>query len=95
MLDTRHAIREDDAVIAVTFAPYTAETVDLAAAGAKAGAKVVGITDSMTSPLRQHTPLLLTVSEADFGAFRSLSATLSLAVALAVSVGAARKRRRK
>jgi DNA-binding MurR/RpiR family transcriptional regulator len=95
LLDTRQAIREGDAVIAITFAPYTAETVELAAAGAQAGAKVIGITDGMTSPLRQHTPLLLTVSEADFGAFRSLSATLSLAVSLAVAVGAARKTRRK
>jgi len=88
-LDSRHAIRRGDAVIAITFAPYTHETVELAEAGRRAGAHVVAITDSPASPLRPVTPLLLTVQEADFGDFRSLSATLSLAVALVVAVGAA------
>ena len=87
-LDSRHAIRKGDVVIAITFAPYTGETVDLASAARHVGAAIVGITDSLTSPLRQLTPLILTVSEADFGAFRSLSATQALAVALVVAVGA-------
>ncbi|WP_309083897.1 MurR/RpiR family transcriptional regulator [Chelativorans sp.] len=86
-LDSRHAIRSGDAMIAITFAPYTPETVELADAARRAGAKVVAITDSLASPLRPVTPLLLTVQEADFGNFRSLSATLSLAVALVVAVG--------
>lgn len=87
-LDSRHAIRRGDAVIAITFAPYTPETIELAEAARAAGAEVVAITDAIASPLRPITPLLLTVSEADFGDFRSLSATLSLAVALVVAVGA-------
>lgn len=94
-LDSRHAIREGDAVIAITFAPYSSETVELAEAGRRAGAKVVAITDSLASPLRPVTPLLLTVSEADFGDFRSLSATLSLAVALVVAVGTTQPNREK
>ncbi|WP_159588057.1 MurR/RpiR family transcriptional regulator [Chelativorans xinjiangense] len=93
-LDSRHAIRAGDAVIAITFAPYSPETVALAEAGSRAGAKVVAITDSLASPLRPVTPLLLTVSEADFGDFRSLSATLSLAVALVVAVGTANRARK-
>jgi DNA-binding MurR/RpiR family transcriptional regulator len=88
-LDSRHAIREGDAVIAISFAPYSHETVELAEAGRRAGASVVAITDALTSPLRPVTPLLLTIQEADFGDFRSLSATLSLAVALVVAVGTA------
>nr|WP_265519637.1 MurR/RpiR family transcriptional regulator [Nitratireductor luteus] len=90
-LDSRHAIRQGDAVIAITFAPYTHETVELADAARRAGAGVVAITDSLASPLRPVTPLLLTISEADFGDFRSLSATLSLAMALVVSVGTIRR----
>lgn len=90
-LDSRHAIRRGDAVIAITFAPYTHETVELADAARRAGAGVVAITDSLASPLRPVTPLLLTISEADFGDFRSLSATLSLAMALVVSVGTIRR----
>ncbi|WP_163266135.1 MurR/RpiR family transcriptional regulator [Chelativorans alearense] len=93
-LDSRHAIRAGDAVIAITFAPYSPETVALAEAGARAGARVVAITDALASPLRPVTPLLLTVSEADFGDFRSLSATLSLAVALVVAVGTANRARK-
>lgn len=93
-LDSHHAIRAGDAVIAITFAPYSAETVALAEAGARAGASVVAITDSLASPLRPVTPLLLTVQEADFGDFRLLSATLSLAVALVVAVGTANRERR-
>lgn len=88
-LDSRHAFREGDAVIAITFAPYTQETVMLAEAAHDAGASVVAITDSPAGPLRPVTPLVLTVSEADFGDFRSLSATLSLAMALVVAVGTA------
>lgn len=88
-LDSHHAIREGDAVIAITFAPYTVETVELAEAARGAGAAVVAITDSRASPLRRATSLMLTVSEADFGNFRSLSATLTLAVTLVVAVGSA------
>lgn len=87
-LDSRHAIRPGDALIAITFAPYTAETVELAEAAHRAGADVVAITDSVAGPLRPLTPILLTVSEADFGDFRSHSATLSLALTLVVAVGA-------
>lgn len=93
-LDSRHAIRRGDAVIAITFPPYSHETVELAEAGRNVGAGVVGITDSLASPLRAVTPLLLTVSEADFGDFRSLSATLSLAMTLVVAVGTANRARK-
>lgn len=93
-LDSRRAIRKDDAVIAITFTPYSSETVELAEAGRRAGAGIVAITDSLAGPLRPVTPLLLTVQEADFGNFRSLSATLSLSMALAVAVGMAVKKRR-
>ncbi|NOZ31980.1 MAG: MurR/RpiR family transcriptional regulator [Alphaproteobacteria bacterium] len=80
-----------DALIAITFAPYSAKTVDLARAATQSGVNVVAITDLRSSPLVQFDPAPLLVSEIDVGAFRPLSATLSLAIALAVSVGASRK----
>ena len=92
-LDSRRAIRKGDVLIAISFAPYTAETVELAEAARRAGAEVVAITDSVASPLRLADPILLTVSEADFGDFRTHSATLSLAVALVVAVGTASQQR--
>jgi DNA-binding MurR/RpiR family transcriptional regulator len=50
----------------------------------------VALTDRMTSPLVRFSDAILTVPEVDFGAFRSLSATIAMAIALAVAVGSAR-----
>ncbi len=89
----QNAIRPGDALIAITFPPYSAETVDLAHLAARQNVPVVAITDGPKSPIRAMSTEILTVSEVDVGAFRSLSATLSLAAALAVAVGAAKSTR--
>lgn len=89
-LDHRHAMRVGDACIAITFAPYSDETLSLAQDAQGRGLPVVGITDRLTSPLAKLSSTVLTVPEVDFGAFRSLSATLALSIALAVAVGSAR-----
>lgn len=85
-------IQKQDAVIAVTFAPYTQETLTIAGLAKDRGADLVAITDVVTSPLARIGGTQLLVSELDVGAFRALSASLSLAITLAVSVGAARER---
>jgi DNA-binding MurR/RpiR family transcriptional regulator len=90
LLDHRHALRPGDAVLAIAFAPYSAETVALAQQAQARGIPVVALTDLPTSPLARGASAVLTVQEVDFGAFRSLSATLALALTLAVAVGAAR-----
>lgn len=51
---------------------------------------MVAISDALSGPMRKTDALMLSVSEVDVGAFRALSATISLAIALAVSVGAKR-----
>lgn len=84
------AIQSEDALLAITFAPYTQATVDLAEAAFRRGAKVIGITDSLASPLHQMGALVLLASEVSVGAFRPLSAPLTLAMTLAVSLGGAR-----
>ncbi|MDZ7904762.1 MAG: SIS domain-containing protein [Cypionkella sp.] len=89
-LDHRHALRAGDALIAISFAPYSAETVDLARHAHGAGIPVVALTDTHASPLAPLSAAVLTLQEVDFGAFRALSATLALAITLAVAVGAAR-----
>lgn len=89
-LDRRNAIGQGDALIAISFAPYSAETVDLATHCRKHEVPVVAITDTVLSPLWQIGALPLSVREVDFGAFRALSATLALAMTLAVAVGARR-----
>jgi DNA-binding MurR/RpiR family transcriptional regulator len=90
-LSARHALRRGDVAVAVSFSPYSAETVTFAEAADARGLPVIAITDAGLSPLRRFDPILLVVSEADYGAFRGLAATMTLATALVVAAGAARK----
>lgn len=90
-LPTRHALRPGDAVLAITFAPYSAETVTFAEAARAGGHEVVALTDSLSSPLQRLGVVPLLVSEVDVGAFRALSATFALALGLVVAVGARRE----
>ena len=90
-LDHRFALRAGDAVLAITFAPYSEETLALAQDAQARGLPVVALTDQLTSPLVRLSDAVLTVPEVDFGAFRSLSATIALAISLAVAVGSARE----
>ena len=89
-LDHRHAILPDDVLVAITFAPYSHETLELASFARDKGCEVIALTDAMNSPLHRLGATALMVSEVDVGAFRALSATFSLAVALAVAVGTRR-----
>ena len=89
-LDHRFALRTGDAVLAITFAPYSEETIALAQDARDRGLPVVALTDLLTSPLARVADAVLTVPEVDFGAFRSLSATIAMAITLAVAVGSAR-----
>lgn len=89
-LNTAHALRGGEAMLAITFAPYSAETVAFAESAGQRGLDVVAITDSLSSPLRRLDAIPLLVSEIDVGAFRALSATFAIAITLAVAVGARR-----
>ena len=86
------ALDGEDALLAVSFAPYSPTTLALARAARERGAAVVAITDSALSPLAALADVRLDVSEADFSAFRSLAATHCLATTLAVAVAEARSR---
>jgi DNA-binding MurR/RpiR family transcriptional regulator len=89
-LPSAHAVRPKDAVIAITFAPYSAETIAFVEAARADHHPVVAITDGLSSPLQRLNVLPLLVSEVDVGAFRALSATFALAIALTVALGARR-----
>jgi DNA-binding MurR/RpiR family transcriptional regulator len=80
-----------DALVAVSFTPYTPTTVDLTRVAAASGVPVIAITDSPFSPLGPSAKLQIEIVEADYSGFRSLSATLCLAMALAVATGARRE----
>ena len=81
----------DDALIAISFAPYAPFTIERVKAARAAGTPIVVVTDSALSPLSGLADARLEVAESDFGSFRSLAATFCLAMTLAVAV--AEKRR--
>lgn len=90
-LTQHHLLGDGDALIAITFAPYTADTMALAEAAAARGLDIVAITDLPTSPLAALDAIHLLVSEIDVGNFRVLAATMTLAMTLSVAVGARRR----
>ena len=81
---------ERDAVIAVSFSPYSPTTISLAEGARRRGAPLVVITDSALSPIAGLAAARFEVVESDVGAFRSLAATFCLAMTLAVGVAEAR-----
>jgi DNA-binding MurR/RpiR family transcriptional regulator len=80
-----------DALIAVSFTPYTPTTVELTRQLVARHVPIIAITDSPFSPLAPSASVQLEIVEADHSGFRSLSATMCLAMALAVATGARRK----
>lgn len=84
-------LHKEDALLAITFAPYSDETLSLARRGHAAGLPVIFLTDPPATKLAPLGDIVLTVTEYDFGAFRSLSAAIALALSLAVAVATRRE----
>jgi DNA-binding MurR/RpiR family transcriptional regulator len=82
-----------DAILAISFTPYASETVTLAQRGAARHVPIVAITDSPFSPLASVASLWFEIQEANFEGFRSMAATLSLAMTLTVAVAEQKKQR--
>ncbi len=81
-LMTRH-----DALIAVSFAPYAPETLAVAQRADERGVPIVAVTDSPLSPLIPLAKVAFEIQDAELQDFRSLSATMCLALALIVHLG--------
>jgi DNA-binding MurR/RpiR family transcriptional regulator len=90
-LGHRSALQPGDALLAITFAPYSEETLALAVVARDKGLPVVALTSPPATALAGLADTVLTVTEIDFGAFRSLSAVIALALSLAVAVAARRE----
>lgn len=86
----RHAVRPGDVLVAITFAPFSPETIDLAEYAATHGVPVVCITDVPECPVAAFATETLIAREVDVRAFRTLTASMALITTLAVSVGARR-----
>ncbi len=79
-----------DALIAISFTPYTPITVELTNRLAERGVPVIALTDSPFSPLSPPATVAFEIPEADYAGFRSLAATFCVAMALAVATAARR-----
>ena len=74
-----------DIAFAVSFSPYASETVAYAQAFAERGVPLVSITDSVFSPLTSHSTVWFEVAESDYSGFRSISASMALALPVAIA----------
>ncbi len=82
MADELRDLGADDVFLAISFDPYTRETVRAARHAVAMGATVVAITDSPLSPLAEGAVETLVVANAGPSFFRSLVAAMALAEAL-------------
>jgi DNA-binding MurR/RpiR family transcriptional regulator len=79
-----------DCALAVSFSPYNSVTPELAALARERGARVLALTDSPLSPLVPLSEAALIVTERAEAGYRTLAATMVVALALAVEVASRR-----
>lgn len=90
LADRAQFLEPDDALLVISFAPYSQEALAYAGAVTDHGVPLIALTDTAISPLARIADSVLEVSDAELGGFRSLSATMCVATALAVAVSEAR-----
>jgi DNA-binding MurR/RpiR family transcriptional regulator len=74
-----------DLLIAISFQPYAAETVEIVSATREQKARIIAITDSRLSPIAAASDLVFEIKDAEVRQFRSLTASLCLAQSLVIS----------
>lgn len=74
-----------DLLIAISFQPYAAETVEIVASTREQKARIIAITDSRLSPIAAASDLVFEIKDAEVRQFRSLTASLCLAQSLVIS----------
>lgn len=80
-------IEPRDVLIAVSFAPYATETLEVCRSATERGIEIVALTDGALSPLLQLASVGFEVEDAELQGFRALSATMCLALTLIVRLG--------
>ncbi|MFC3683386.1 MurR/RpiR family transcriptional regulator [Hydrogenophaga luteola] len=79
-------LRRGDVMVAISFAPYAEETMDVVRQARQAGATVIAITDSRVGALAQLADVALVVQESAVFGFRALSSTMALAQCLFIAL---------
>ncbi|MBB6522528.1 MurR/RpiR family transcriptional regulator [Pseudoteredinibacter isoporae] len=80
------AMSKKDALIAITFHPYSADTSQVVDIAVEKSIPYVAISDSSVSPIVDQASVSFNVHEAEVHNFRSLSATMLLAQTLATGL---------
>ncbi len=76
------ALAAKDAVLVASFAPYSQESIRVAAAAREAGCKVVALTDSTVAPIALHADCTLLFSVESPSFFPSVTAGIAVVEAL-------------
>ncbi|WP_413220528.1 MurR/RpiR family transcriptional regulator [Tritonibacter mobilis] len=90
-LDSPPLMTPDDALFAVTFAPFSEDVIQQAREAAERGVPVYGLSDSEKCPLFEFARAVLIVHEHEVAGFRALNASITLTTALSVLVGSQRR----
>ncbi len=77
----------NDAIIAVSFNPYSPSVVDIVTERNEKGIPIISITDSPLSPLAMESKVTIEISDLQERPFRSLVAPMCLAQSLVVALG--------
>ena len=80
--DQLRSIGEQDALIAISFAPYTQITIDAVNYAAESGVKIITVTDSVISPVASVAKHTLIAQKDSASFYHSFTAALSLCQAL-------------
>ena len=76
-----------DLLVAVSFAPYAPDTLEVVHAAHRQAIPVLALTDGPLSPLLPLAAVAFEIEDAEFHGFRALSATMCLALTLIVRLG--------
>jgi DNA-binding MurR/RpiR family transcriptional regulator len=84
-----------DLLIAISFPPYAADTLQLCEQLKRNGVKRLAITDAFLSPVAKDADLVLEVNDAKLLGFRSLTSAMCLAQTLAVGLAFDKRSKRQ
>ena len=87
LAEQSRAMSDKDLLLAVSFREHSEEVINLVSDATNRGVPVVAVTDSSLGPIASKASVCLQVKDAKVQGFRSLSATMCLALILVVGLG--------
>jgi DNA-binding MurR/RpiR family transcriptional regulator len=92
ILEQAGTVSAQDLLIAISFPPYAADTLQACDQVRQSGAKRLAITNACMSPIAKDADLVLEVNDAELRGFRSLTSAMCLAQTLAMSLAFMKRR---